>query len=124
MKSILYIGFLYLCLSVLLVSCSDSDPEPSCIQAEVIGPDCESGWYILKLENEATDRRRSYVGQLQSGYVTTDNLPVKYRKTGTKIGAEMEIIGAYGPRCVTVTVMYTAVNIKQVCESNRAATQG
>jgi hypothetical protein len=29
-----------------------SDPKPACIKAEVVGPDCENGWYILKFERE------------------------------------------------------------------------
>ncbi len=122
MKKILYIGLLYCCMLLVVGSCteSDSEPAPTCIQAEVIGPDCDSGWYILKLENEAPDGSGKYVGQLQSGYVTTDNLPDAYKQPGRKLSVAVDIIGNYGPRCVTVTVMYPAVSVKRICASASA----
>lgn len=121
MKSFLYIGLLYICLSLLVISCTDSAPEPACIQAEVVGADCEAGWYILKLENETANQSKNYVGQLQSGFVTTNNLPDAYKEPGRRIGVAVEIIGEYSPRCVTVTVMYPAVRVKRVCNNTPSA---
>ena len=55
------------------------------------------------------------MGQLQSGYVTTDDLPEAYRVPGLKMEAALELNGEYGPRCVTVTVMYPAVKVSRIC---------
>lgn len=116
MKSILFICFLYICLSFLVIGCTDADPKPTCIQAEVVGPDCKAGWYILKLEQEAFNKTGEYIGQLQSGYVTTDNLPDAYKEPGLRIGVAVELNGEYSPTCLTLTVIYPAVRVKRVCE--------
>ena len=120
MKNSLRIIFLYFGLATLTVSCQKDAPAPACLQVEVIGEDCETGWYILKIENN-TERGQSnnYLGQLQDGYVTTDNLPAKYQQEGLRINAALELNGEYGPRCVAVTVMYPAVKVTRVCDSER-----
>lgn len=120
MRNVLLVALLYLALSVLVISCSEAEPEPSCVAAEVVGADCDSGWYILKLEekqNAGILPGGCYAGQLQGGYVTTDNLPQAYRQPGLKLKLALEINGEYSPRCVTVAVMYQAVKVKNVCES-------
>ncbi|WP_347157187.1 hypothetical protein [Pontibacter chitinilyticus] len=117
MKSILYIALFYLCLSVLVVSCTEKEPEPACLQAEVVGPDCQNGWYILKLANEdsQTNHTGDFVGQIQAGYVTTDNLPEAYRHEGQRLTLALELNGSYSPICTAVHMMYPAVRIKRVC---------
>jgi hypothetical protein len=120
MKNTLRIIFLYLGLTILTVSCQKDAPAPACLQIEVIGEDCETGWYILKIENDANGQQsNNYLGQLQNGYVTTDNLPAKYQKEGLRINAALELNGEYGPRCVAVTVMYPAVKVTNICNSVR-----
>ncbi|MBC5992875.1 hypothetical protein [Pontibacter cellulosilyticus] len=123
MKNVLSAVLLYLGLSVLVISCSEAEPEPNCIAAEVIEADCGSGWYILKLEEKQSSDilpGGSYVGQLQGGYVTTDNLPQAYRQPGLKLRLALEINGEYSPLCVTVAIMYQAVKVKNVCVSSSA----
>ncbi|MBB6611419.1 hypothetical protein H7F15_10265 [Pontibacter sp. Tf4] len=118
MKNTFYLALLYLCLALLLAGCSeDETPVPECLQVEVMGEDCDTGWYILKVVNEQAGTRQvnSYLGQLHSGFVTTDNLPAMYRQPGTMLKATLELNGEYGPRCVTVTVMYPAVKVTNVC---------
>ncbi|WP_439881281.1 hypothetical protein ACSX1A_19335 [Pontibacter sp. MBLB2868] len=120
MKSFLYTTLLYLFLAVLLTRCTEVAPEPVCISAEVVGPDCDSGWYILKLaeSTEASGKlSNGYTGQLQGGYVTTNNLPEELRQPGTAVGLALEIYGESAPRCVSVAVMYPAVQVKRVCGS-------
>ena len=120
MKSFLYIALLYLTLSLLVVGCSENTPEPACIKAEVIGTDCEKGWYILKLSDDKASiekKGHSYIGQLQGGFVTTDNLPESHRQVGNKLEVALDLNGDYGPRCVAVNVMYPAVRVKRVCNS-------
>ena len=100
----------------LAVSCTEENaPEPACLQVEVIGEDCNTGWFILKIENETGAEANTYQGQLQSGFVTTDNLPQAYRQPGLTYEAALELNGDYGPRCVAVTVMYPAVKIVRIC---------
>ncbi|NDK56104.1 hypothetical protein [Pontibacter fetidus] len=122
MKNSFKILFLYLTLALLTVSCQkEEDPTPACLQVEVIGADCDSSWYILKIEGaDANGQQGNYLGQLQNGYVTTDNLPEAYRQPGTKLEAALELNGEYGPRCVTVTVMYPAVKVTRVCQPARS----
>ncbi|MCC9165818.1 hypothetical protein [Pontibacter harenae] len=93
---------------------------PSCIKAEVVGGDCEAGWYILKLEEKTAiaGQSNAYIGMIQGGYVTTDNLPAQYQATGAKLDLAVELNGEYSPRCLTVAVMYPAVRVKKVCSSN------
>lgn len=124
MKNTFKILFLYFTLALVTVSCqNEEDPEPACLKVEVIGADCDSKWYILKIvDADVNGQQGNYLGQLQNGYVTTDNLPVAYRQPGTKLEAALELNGEYGPRCVTVTVMYPAVKVTRVCQSFR--TQG
>ena len=120
MKNSLRIIFLYFGLATLTVSCQKDAPAPACLQVEVIGEDCETGWYILKIEkNTERGQSNNYLGQLQDGYVTTDNLPAKYQQEGLRINAALELNGEYGPRCVAVTVMYPAVKVTRVCDSER-----
>lgn len=119
MKSAFKILFLYVSLALFIVSCQDEDtPEPVCLQVEVIGADCDSNWYILKIENsDASGQPGNYKGQLQSGYVTTDNLPEAYKQPGLKMEATLEVNGEYAPRCVTIAVMYPAVKVTRVCQA-------
>ncbi|WP_242920854.1 hypothetical protein [Pontibacter liquoris] len=119
MKSILYLALFYLCLLLLVVSCTEKEPEPACLQAEVVGADCQNGWYVLRLleENSTESHKGDYVGQIQSGYVTTDNLPEAYRQTGKRLNVALELNGEYSPRCVAVHMMYPAVRITRVCSS-------
>lgn len=119
MKSFLYVALLYLLLSVVVISCTDADPEPACIGAEVVGQDCDSGWYILKLneQQKAGAIAGAFIGQLQGGFVTTDNLPQAYRRPGLRLKVALEINGEYSPRCIATAVMYTPVKVKSVCES-------
>lgn len=102
---------------VLLSSCQEDAPEPACMQVEVMGADCNPNWYILKIDNTNAEagQTNDYLGQLQSGYVTTDNLPEEYRQPGLKLNAALELNGEYGPRCVTIAVMYPAVKVTRVC---------
>lgn len=123
MKSIFYITLLYLCLSVLVVSCAEKAPEPACLQAEVIGPDhCQTGWYVLQVleENDQAVHAGSFVGQLQSGYVTTDNLPEAYQQPGQRLAVSLELNGKYSPLCTAVHMMYPAVRIRRVCSSENS----
>ncbi|MFD2512900.1 hypothetical protein ACFSRY_03415 [Pontibacter locisalis] len=119
MKSFVYAALLYLVLSLLVMSCAETPPEPECVSAEVIGTDCNSDWYILKISEDDSSGKltNGYVGQLQGGYVTTDNLPEELRKAGTQVEVALEIYNDHGPRCLTVTVMYPAVKVKRVCSS-------
>ncbi|PRY10705.1 hypothetical protein CLV24_113124 [Pontibacter ummariensis] len=117
MKSFLYITFLYLCLSLLAVSCSESAPQPAEIQAEVVAQDCEQGWYILKLEEgPEADQSGAFVGQLHGGYVTTDNLPEAYRQMGQRLSVALELNGEQSPRCPTVYRMYPTVKVMKVSQ--------
>lgn len=119
MKNILYVMLLYLALSVLVISCSEADPEPACIRAEVVGQDCDNGWYILKLDESSSAGASGggFAGQLQGGFVTTDNLPQAYRQPGLKLKVALEINNVNSPRCLATAVMYTPVKVKYVCES-------
>ncbi|ARS37355.1 hypothetical protein [Pontibacter actiniarum] len=118
MKSLLYIALLYLCLALLAMGCTKSAPVPACKAVEVVGQDCEQGWYLLKLEDdtdEAEGKSGTYVGQLQGGYVTTDNLPEQFRRAGAKVSVRLELNGSYGPTCVSTAMLYPAVRIVAVC---------
>jgi len=124
MKNIIHVCFLFICLSVI-AGCAESDPEPSCIQAEVIGPDCGgNGWYLLKLENDVSGKSNSYIGQLQSGFVTTNNLPDEYKQPGRKINVSVDLLEDDGPFCVAVYVMYPAVSVKKVCSAAPVKQEG
>ena len=121
MKNALYL--LTICLTLLLSGCSeDNSPTPDCQQVEVIGEDCNTGWYILRLKNSNPGNAGSnrYLGQLQDGFVTTDNLPAAYQHPGLTLAASLELNGEYGPRCVTVAVMYPAVRVKRICSGEPA----
>lgn len=116
MRSTLFIALLYLCLSLLMSSCSDdSTPQPTCLQVEVVGADCESGWYVLQIIEKDTPTTSSYKGQLQSGFVTTDNLPEAYRQPGQQLEVALEVNGEYGPRCLAFMMIYPSVRVKHVC---------
>ncbi|GAB3199061.1 hypothetical protein ABID22_001828 [Pontibacter aydingkolensis] len=119
MKSILCIVLLYLALSVLVISCTEADPEPACMRAEVVGIDCDSGWYILKLDesNSTGATGGGFAGQLQGGFVTTDNLPQAYQQPGLKLKVSLEINNESSPRCLATAVIYTPVKVVTVCES-------
>lgn len=119
MKSFLCIVLFYLCLSMLVVSCSENEPAPTCMQAEVVGPDnCQSGWYILKLEDDATlagSQSNHYIGQLHGGYVTVRNLPEEYRQEGLQLKLSLELDEEPTQICPTVYVIYPAVRVVRVC---------
>jgi hypothetical protein len=121
MKSTIYIALLYMLLPLLLVSCTDQeDAVPSCVQVEVMGTDCENNWYVLRiLDTDGTGERRSnqYVGQLQSGFVTTDNLPAELQQPGRMLQLSLERNSDYGPRCTAINMMYPPVRVKQVCSN-------
>lgn len=120
MKSLGYITLLYLCLALLATSCTKSAPVPACVAAEVVSQDCESGWYILKLEDdseEVSSKSGSYVGQLHGGYVTTDKLPELYRQPGLRVNLRLELNTAYGPLCVTSFMRYPVVRVIEVCSA-------
>ncbi|MBD1397979.1 hypothetical protein H9Q13_12450 [Pontibacter sp. JH31] len=121
MKSTLCIAILCLLLSLLAVSCTEEEAVPSCVQVEVIGPDCAGGWVVLKVLGDETapgQRSKEYVGQLQSGFVTTDNLPLELRKAGLLLHLSLERNGDYGPFCAAIYMMYPPVRVKQVCPAN------
>jgi len=120
MKSFLCIVLVYLCLSVLAVGCSEkNDPSPTCLQAEVVGPDnCQSGWYVLKLQDDtnATGRQsNSYIGQLHGGFVTTNSLPVEYRQQGRRLSVSLELNEEPTQICTAVNIIYPAVRVVRVC---------
>lgn len=121
MKSFLCIVILYLCLSMLVVSCSDAgnEPEPTCMEAEVIGPDnCQNGGYILKLEENASlagSKSNHYVGQLHGGYVTARNLPEAYQQAGSKLKITLELDEEPTQVCPAIYVIYPAVRVVRVC---------
>ena len=119
MKSFLCIVIFYLCLSMLVVSCSKSDPAPSCMQAEVVGPDnCQDGWYILKLQENASvagSKSNHYIGQLNGGYVTTRNLPEEYRREGSQLSLSLELDEEPTQICAAIHVIYPAVKVVRVC---------
>ncbi len=121
MKRNLYLSLLCLCLSVVMFSCSENDPEPLCLQVEVVGADCENGWYILHVldENFEAQKTKDYKGPLQAGYVTTNNLPQEYRQPGQRLSLALDTNGENSPRCVAVTVMYPAVTVKRVCSADK-----
>ena len=121
MKSTFCIALLYLCLSLLITSCaSDNDPEPACVQAEVVGPECGGEWYLLRVP----DREQTVAGILPGGcyvagtLVAVNNLPAGYRQPGLKIRVALEEIKEGGPRCQPVyTVYYKPASIKRICSS-------
>ena len=119
MKSVLSLVVLYLVLALLLVSCADQEEAvPDCLQVEVVGPDCEAGWYVLQImDADGTGEQRSnqYIGQLRSGFVTTDNLPEALRHSGKTAFLSLERNTEYGPLCTAVYMMYPPVRVKQVC---------
>ncbi|WP_299705168.1 hypothetical protein [uncultured Pontibacter sp.] len=121
MKSTLSIILLYLLLALLVVSCADQEEAvPSYLQVEVIGADCENGWYVLRIldtDGAGDQRSNQYVGQLQSGYVTTDNLPEELQVPGRLLQLSLERNGDYGPRCTAINMMYPPVRVKQVCSN-------
>ncbi|WP_242926637.1 hypothetical protein [Pontibacter vulgaris] len=119
MKRSFYLNLLCFCLSVVMFGCSENDPEPLCLQVEVVGADCENGWYLLHVldENFIVQNTQDYTGPLQAGYVTTDNLPLEYQQAGRRLNVAMDTNGERSPRCVAVTVMYPAVTIKRVCDA-------
>lgn len=108
-----------LSMLLLLTGCTDDDetPTPDCLKIEVVGEDCNTGWYILKVENKQANGTtgNNYLGQLQSGFVTTDNLPLAYRIPGLTLEATLELNGEYAPRCVAITVVYPAVKVDRIC---------
>lgn len=116
MKSTCLIALLYLCLSLLMSSCSDDTvPQPTCLQVEVVGPDCENGWYVLRVMDTDKPTSSSYKGQIQSGFVTSDNLPEEFRQTGQLLEVALELNGEYSPRCLAFVMVYPAVRVKHVC---------
>lgn len=123
MKSFLCIVLFYLCLSLLVVSCSErDDPAPACIQAEVVGPDnCQSGAYVLKLQDDTdiTDRQsNSYIGQLHGGYVTTTSLPEAYRQVGRRLSLSLEVDDEPTQICPAVNILYPPVRVVRVCAAS------
>lgn len=122
MKSALFVVILYLLLPLLMVSCTEEkDAVPSCMQVEVIGADCDTGWYLLQIldqEKVGEQRSQQYIGQLQSGIVTTDNLPAALQQPGLLLDLSLELYGEKGPRCVSIFMMYPPVRVKQVCSDN------
>ncbi|MCC9137034.1 hypothetical protein ACFSKU_20235 [Pontibacter silvestris] len=118
MKSFLYAVCFYVCLALLFVGCVEDEPQPSYIKAEVVGPDCESGWYILNVINkndeDAEQSRGRYLGQIRSGYVTTNSLPAAYRQAGLQIEVALELNENESPSCVTVHMMHPAVVVKHI----------
>lgn len=121
MKSILSFILPYLLLALLLVSCADQEEvAPSCLQVEVMGEDCENGWFVLRIldtDGAGDQRSNQYVGQLQSGYVTTDNLPEDLQVPGRLLQLSLERNGDYGPRCTAINMMYPPVRVKRVCSN-------
>jgi hypothetical protein len=119
MKSVLSLVVLYLLLAVLLVSCADQEEAvPACLQVEVVGPDCAAGWYVLQImDADGTGEQRSnqYIGQLQSGFGTTDNLPEDLRHSGTIASLSLERNSEYGPLCTAIYMKFPPVRVKQVC---------
>ncbi|MEJ8757923.1 hypothetical protein WG947_12990 [Pontibacter sp. H259] len=115
MKNTFYSALLYIGLALFIVSCQKDAPEPECLQIEVIGEDCETGWFLLKIENTSTNGNNNYLGQLHNGYVTTDNLPAQYQQPGLRLNASLELNGEYAPRCVAIAVMYPAVKVTRLC---------
>ncbi len=108
---------LYLVFALLYQGCSESVPEPTCVKAEVVGVDCDNRWYILHLveDPEKQERNGSYIGQLQEGYVTTDNLPDAYKQPGLTIEVALDINSENSPLCTAVNIMYPTVRVKKVC---------
>ncbi|PKV66783.1 hypothetical protein [Pontibacter ramchanderi] len=119
MKSVLSLVVLYLLLALLLVSCADQEVAvPACLQVEVVGPDCAEGWYVLQIvdaDGSGEQRSNQYIGQLQSGFVTTDNLPEDLRHSGKVAYLALERNSEYGPRCMAIYMMFPPVRVKQVC---------
>jgi len=106
---------LYLCLALLASGCAKTAPVPACTTAEVVAQDCAPGWYILRLEEKAPGTSGVYVGQLQGGYVTTNNLPEQYRQAGRKVSLRLELSGADGPRCTADVMLYPPVRVVAAC---------
>ncbi|MFD2246250.1 hypothetical protein [Pontibacter ruber] len=120
MKNTFCIALLYLCLSLLIASCCrDNDPEPACVQAEVVGPDCGGSWYLLSIPNTEEIRAGILPGGCYATdtYVTVNNLPEAYRKPGLKINVALEENNGQGPVCTAVYMMYPAASIKRICSS-------
>lgn len=118
MKSLSYLTLLYLCLALLASGCAKTAPMPTCTTAEVVAQDCQPGWYILKLEDDSEEvagKTGAYVGQLHGGYVTTNNLPDKYKQVGIKVSLRLQLNGSDGPRCTANFMMYPAVKVMSVC---------
>lgn len=115
----------YLCLSMLVVSCTENDPAPTCMQAEVIGPDhCQQGWYILKLKDDAAlagTQSNRYIGQLHGGYVITRSLPEEYRQEGRQLELSLELDEEPTQICPTIYVIYPAVRVVRVCKQTDAS---
>ncbi|WP_018476798.1 hypothetical protein [Pontibacter roseus] len=118
MKSTLFVCLLYLLLALLAVSCSEEEEvSPACVRVEVVGSDCQNGWFLLRILEEEGNGQRSkeYVGQLPSGFVTTDNLPLELQQPGLLLDLSLELYGDHGPLCFAVHMMYPPVKVKQVC---------
>ncbi|MFT2007307.1 hypothetical protein ACMA1I_01405 [Pontibacter sp. 13R65] len=122
MKPTFYLALLYLCLSLVVISCSENEPEPvACMQAEVVHADCETGWYVLRLLNESsTSQGHSgrFIGQIRGGLVTTDNLPEAYKHNGMRLELALELNAELSPRCMATSVMYPAVRVTHICSGN------
>lgn len=126
MRSFLCIVLGYLFLSLLVVSCSESnDPAPACLQAEVVGPDsCQQGWYVLKLQDDAEvtgNQSNSYIGQLHGGYVTTNTLPEEYRQAGRRLSVSLEVDDEPTQICTAVNIIYPTVRVVRVCAAGAVA---
>ena len=121
MKSTLSIILLYLLLALLMVSCADQEEAvPSCLQVEVVGEDCDKGWYLLRIigtDGASEQRSNQYIGQLQSGYVTTDNLPEELKVPGRLLQLSLERNSEDGPLCTAINMMYPPVRVKRVCSN-------
>ncbi|QCR23627.1 hypothetical protein [Pontibacter sp. SGAir0037] len=116
MKLLQPVKFLFTACCLLLLGCSEITPEPACVQAQVIGLDCQNGWYVLHLTgNDSRTATRAYIGQLQEGFVTTDNLPEAYREPGLTLTVALELNTDYSPVCTAVNMMYPTVRVKKVC---------
>ena len=117
MKPTFFIALLYLCLSLLVISCENYSPEPDYVVAEVMGADCDQNWYILKLEKSATSQTSSsacYAAPWQEDFVTTRNLPDEYRVPGKRVNVALQQEPGDSPRCLAINAMFPAVQIQHI----------
>ena len=114
MRNLIFIALLYLILSVLVISCTGTDPEPACVEVTVLEQDCDSNWFILQvdgMQGKGILPGGCYGGQL----IATDNLPQEFRTPGLRLSLSFQEKSSYTRQCMANAVTYPSVKVKRVC---------